>query len=222
MTTETPTDNIDIDIAEEVEVEEIPPLTSERLADEILRLETRIREDRKSLSIFKNIKKDVIKMEKKKGRKTKDPNRVKKRATGFQLPVGVSDELADFLELTRGELIPRQNVLKLMTAYIKKWDLQKPEDRRKINLTLEGGAPLQELLNVDKTVVLDFFNLQTYLKPHFIKPGAQETPPTTPTPTPTIKTKVAAATTEVQEETTPPAEARRARTKVRRAKVATA
>ena len=176
--------------------------TSSKIINLITSFEALIKESRSILSQLKAAKKEVIKLEKKKGRRTRDPNRPKKPATGFARPVPISDELADFLEIERGELIPRTGVLQKLNTYIKAHNLQRPEDRRKINLDLEGGERLRDLLNIPEDKALDFFNLQTYLKPHFIKNGATTETTTPAAPTETAKTKSAVATAEVKEETT--------------------
>jgi chromatin remodeling complex protein RSC6 len=186
-------------------VEIIP--TSEQLQSVIGRLEKIIKESRCILSLLKSSRKEVTKMEKKKGKRVKDPNRPKKPASGFGRPTSITEELSNFLEIPVGELIARTEVTRRITTYIKKFDLQRPEDRRKINLDLEGGQPLRDLLNVGQEQQLDFFNLQSFLKVHFIKGGAAVVPPTTststPTVTPTVKTKTTTAAAEIKAETTP-------------------
>jgi chromatin remodeling complex protein RSC6 len=144
--------------------------SSEKLNELIEQFQGLFKETKSIISNLKSIKKEVVKLEKKKNRK-RDPNRVKRKVTGFSMPVPISNELSEFLELSPGEDIPRQTVLKKITEYIKKYDLQNPDDRRKIKLDLEGGEKLAQLLKIEKDsgIILDFFNLQTYLKPHFLK-----------------------------------------------------
>ena len=119
------------------------------------------------LSDLKAVRKVVSKLEKKKNRKrTVDPN--KPRApSGITRPTAVSEDLRTFLGLAEGELIPRTEVTKRISAYIIENNMKNPEDGRKINLDGPAGEKLRLLLNPDKP--LGFFNLQTYLKVHFLK-----------------------------------------------------
>lgn len=89
-----------------------------------------------------------------------DPN---KPPSGFAKPGPVSDELRKFLSLGSDELIARTEVTKRITNYCKENNLQKPEDKRTINV----NAPLRKLLRMDKGDELTFFNLQKYMKVHY-------------------------------------------------------
>ena len=89
-----------------------------------------------------------------------DPN---KPPSGFAKPGPVSDELRKFLSLGSDELIARTEVTKRITNYCKENNLQKPEDKRTINV----NAPLRKLLRIDKGEELTFFNLQKYMKVHY-------------------------------------------------------
>lgn len=173
----------------------------------IIKMETIFKEGRSFIMELKNIRKEVSKLEKKKVRKARDPSRPKKSATGFALPVTISKELSVFLEIPEGGLISRTEVLRKIDGYVKKHDLQLPTDRRKINLELEGGADLRKLLGVPSDQPLSYFNLQTYLKPHFLKvetDGESKTPRAKPAAATipveeTVKAKIQEAITEISE-----------------------
>lgn len=197
--------------------------TIETISNLIIKMETIFKEGRAMVLELKNIRKEVSKLEKKKVRKTRDPSRPKKSATGFALPVTISKELSTFLEIPEGTLISRTEVLRKIDGYVKKHDLQLPTDRRKINLELQGGIELRKLLGVPSEQPLSYFNLQTYLKPHFMKvetdatttPQATEKPAKAVTPKPaetTVKAKVQEAITEISEA----GEAAKKRTVIRR------
>jgi len=89
-----------------------------------------------------------------------DPN---KPPSGFAKPGRISDELRKFLSLGSDELIARTEVTKRITNYCKENNLQKPEDKRTINV----DPPLRKLLRIDKGEELTFFNLQKYMKVHY-------------------------------------------------------
>ena len=95
----------------------------------------------------------------------------KKRATGNRAPSGfikptlISDELAAFLGKDKGIELARTVVSKEINAYIRASKLQDPTNGRKIN----PDAKLAKLLKISKGEELTYFNLQKYMKHHFIK-----------------------------------------------------
>ena len=122
------------------------------LLGKVNRLEKRVSRDRKVMN------------KKMKGRvkRVVDPN---KPPSGFAKPGPISDELAKFLGLQKGEEIARTEVTKRITAYCKEHSLQKEEDKRQI---LPDTA-LKKLLRLSKGDELTFFNLQKYMKVHYPK-----------------------------------------------------
>lgn len=95
----------------------------------------------------------------------------KKRASGNRAPSGfvkptlISDELAAFLGKDKGTELARTAVSKEINAYIRSAKLQDPTNGRKIN----ADAKLAKLLKLSKGDELTYFNLQKYMKHHFIK-----------------------------------------------------
>ena len=63
--------------------------------------------------------------------------------------------------------IARTDVTKMLTAYIKQNNLQNPDDKRAINMDEKLGG----LLKPPPGVVVTFFTLQTYMKPHYANPS---------------------------------------------------
>lgn len=98
---------------------------------------------------------------KKKARKT-NPN---SQASGFMKPTRISDELSTFLGVQVGSEMARTQVTKLIHAYIKEQKLQDPENKRSIVPDARLGA----LLKLRAGEPLTYFNLQTFLGPHFEK-----------------------------------------------------
>ena len=94
-------------------------------------------------------------------RRVVDPN---KPPSGFAKPGPVSDELRKFLGLGKDELIARTEVTKRITAYCKEHNLQMEEDKRNIN----ADANLKKLLRLGKDDKLTFFNLQKFMKVHYV------------------------------------------------------
>jgi chromatin remodeling complex protein RSC6 len=88
-----------------------------------------------------------------------------RQPSGFVKPTLISDELAAFLGKEKGTLLARTAVSKEINAYIRANSLQDPANGRKIN----ADAKLGKLLKLTKTDELTYFNLQRYMKHHFIK-----------------------------------------------------
>lgn len=91
----------------------------------------------------------------------------KRPPSGFVRPCLISDEMATFLEVDVGTMIARTTVSKLINTYIRNNNLQDKTHGREIN----PDQKLATLLNVhpDSTEKLTYFNLQRYMKHHFIK-----------------------------------------------------
>lgn len=121
-----------------------------------------------TLSVLKNLQRDVKKMKPKK-RQTHVSAPESKRTSGLDKPVVVSQELRSLLGL-QDELYPRSDVNSKVTAYIKENNLQNPENKREMLLdNSEEGLKLKEVLKPDQP--LTFFNIQRYLKVHLSKPA---------------------------------------------------
>lgn len=153
----------------EPQVEAKPTATDEfKSVEETLRdfaklakaLEKKVRNGRKlmdqELKEFRKLQKKL---------KEKEANKKKRKPAGIAKPGPISKELSAFLGVEPGTELARIEVTKQITAYIKKHNLQNPEDRRKIIC----DDRLMALLNVSPTDDVNFFNLQTLMKPHYIK-----------------------------------------------------
>jgi hypothetical protein len=88
-----------------------------------------------------------------------------KQPSGFVKPTKISDELIKFLGKEAGTEMSRVEVSKEINVYINAHKLKDEKCGRQIN----PDAKLTKLLKVQKGEVLTFFNLQRYLKVHFIK-----------------------------------------------------
>lgn len=100
----------------------------------------------------------------------KSSSRRKKSSTnrqpsGFVKPTRISDELAKFLGKPAGTEMARTEVSKEINGYIRSKALQDKANGRKIN----PDSSLAKLLNIQSGDELTYFNLQRYMKHHFIK-----------------------------------------------------
>jgi chromatin remodeling complex protein RSC6 len=88
--------------------------------------------------------------------------------SGITQEVGVSKELETFLGIQPGSKISRTSVTRAVTEYIKTHNLQNPQNRRHIIL----DNTLSKLLNPGSNEDVTYFNLQKYLKVHYVGSAA--------------------------------------------------
>ena len=125
-------------------------------------------------SIFSSLKGDFKTLEKAVSREMKAAQKLSskraKRAgnrqpSGFVKPTRISDELATFLGKTIGTEMARTEVSKEINAYIRANSLQRKDNGRFI----VPDQKLTKLLKLTAEDELSYFNLQRFMKPHFIK-----------------------------------------------------
>jgi chromatin remodeling complex protein RSC6 len=116
---------------------------------------------------FKVLQKSVLKAHK---TAQKVSNRKNKRSgnrkpSGFVRPTLISDELAEFLGKPSGTELARTEVSKEINNYIRTNKLQDEKNGRQIN----ADPKLSTLLRLPAGDSLTYFNLQRYMKHHFVK-----------------------------------------------------
>ena len=89
----------------------------------------------------------------------------KQKPKGFQVPLRISNELCEFLNIDEGTKMNRAEAGKGIHVYIKNNNLQDTNNGTVINM----DNKLKSLLQVEKDTQLTYFNLQKYLNKHFIK-----------------------------------------------------
>ena len=117
---------------------------------------------------FRKLRKDFRKYGKdttKKGRKTNMDNNLmvpKRKPTGFQVAVNLSKELCDFLNVSEDTKLNCSEVSRRMNIYFTNNSLQEGVD-------IKMDKKLKDLLKPGKDEQVTYFNLQKYLKKHYIK-----------------------------------------------------
>ena len=118
---------------------------------------------------LKILQKEVVK-ERKELLKNSNKNKKKKKKnklSGFAVPTKITKKLANFLQVEEDSKISRTFVTKFICKYIKDNNLQNPENKKiiipdeKFKILFDG--------QLDEQNNLEYFNIQTYLKEHFIK-----------------------------------------------------
>jgi len=150
--------------------EDVPSLT---LEDNInTRLTALLSTVSSVINELKTIQTEVKLVQKNYNKVVKDHNKIvnKKKKTGrkpsgFAKPSQITNEMSDFLGLEKGVEIARNEVTSLINKYIVDNNLRNEEDKRKIL----PDKKLSKLLNLKGDEELSYFNLQRYMKHHFIK-----------------------------------------------------
>ena len=116
---------------------------------------------------FKVLEKQVLReaktMDKVNAKRNK--NKGSRAPSGFVKPAAISKELAKFLGVDEGTKMARTDVTKMITSYVKEHSLQATDNGRKI----VPDAKLKALLNVTDGDEVTYFNLQKFMKHHFVK-----------------------------------------------------
>lgn len=120
---------------------------------------------------LKVIEKEVAKDRKELQKKCKKKGE-KKKASGFAVPTPISNELANFLGLPNDSQIARTDVTSQVIAYVKTHNLQNPDNKKQIF----PNEDLAKVLLAPEGDVITFFNIQTYLKKHFLPHPVVEVP----------------------------------------------
>jgi chromatin remodeling complex protein RSC6 len=154
-----------------------PAAEEPRLEAEVKSLVARIQSLRESLSEVlteaKRLEKRSAKVQKladKRRRKVKavdGEGAAPARAVSFEMPVAISAGLCKFMGHKEGTLESRINVTRFVNKYVKEHTLATGKDHE-----IKPDASLRSLLGIKEGDKLTYFNLQTYLKPHYPKSKA--------------------------------------------------
>ncbi len=105
-------------------------------------------------------RKDLLKKAEKNTRRS----RTTRNPSGFAKSAPISDELATFLGVEKGSQLARTDATRRINAYIKSNKLQ--DEKAKKNILCD--EKLKALLKPSEGEVVHFFNLQRFLKKHFL------------------------------------------------------
>ncbi len=112
--------------------------------------------------------KEVARAQRKRARKEGTEGGARK-PTSFQTPKAISAQLCEFLGVPAGTQMARTDVTKAIGKYVKDHGLQNTENKRKFTPDSKLSKLFGPLQAKHKEKGFEFFNLQTYLAPHFPK-----------------------------------------------------
>ena len=149
-------------VEEELSIEDTPIETQfKEILNSLTEQKTQITN---SINKIKQLQKTCAKELKNKKNKKSDPTK-KREPSGFTKPIKLSEDLCSFLDKPNGTEMARTEVTKLISIYIKENNLQLEQDKR----TIVPDKKLTSLLKSSKSDKITYFNLQTWMKPHYIK-----------------------------------------------------
>lgn len=150
------------------------PEATETLADKLhefgsklsqmMTIYTTLKQDFKTLS--KQIERDMKAAQKASAKKRRSSGN--RQPSGFIKPTLITDELASFLGKSSGTEMARTEVSKEINQYIRENKLQDSANGR----IIRPDSKLKKLLRVGADEELTYFNLQRYMKHHFVKKDA--------------------------------------------------
>jgi hypothetical protein len=190
-----------------VEVETVPAAKVESSSEQLKAILATMGEQSAQLKTLMNNVRAVLKDVERQGKELDKLHNKKSRnssarkesgqPSGITKPVAISDELAKFLGVDPGTLVPRNEVTKGVSSFVRKHELSDPSNKQKFILTSKPeGAQLKTLLG-NPAEEVTYFNLQRYLKHHYIQ--SEKTPATPAAPkAAAAPVAVAAASTEAE------------------------
>ena len=130
-------------------------------------------------SVLKDIDRQSKELEKLRNKRSRNKTEraVNALPSGITKPVAISDELAKFLGVVPGTFVPRNEVTKGVSGYVKANDLSDPENKQRFILDDRPAAQVLKTLLGNPSESVTYFNLQRYLKHHYTAAaGADKTP----------------------------------------------
>jgi chromatin remodeling complex protein RSC6 len=129
-------------------------------------------------TVLKDTERQNKELEKLRNKKTRTKTERSANAlpSGITKPVAITDELATFLGVTPGTLVPRNEVTKGVSSYVKKFELYDKDNKQKFILDSRPEAQVLKVLLGNPTEGVTYFNLQRYLKHHYLNIGDKTTP----------------------------------------------
>lgn len=136
-----------------------------KLNNYVERITTMNKELKELVNVGKSLEKDFNNIVKVMSKKSKNKSNEKRHPSGFAVPYKLSDELYLFLNIKNGEKVPRNDVTRMINEYITSNSLRDEKDKR----IIKPNVALHKIFNSTNKDSITYFNLQSYIKHHFIK-----------------------------------------------------
>jgi hypothetical protein len=149
------------------------------IIDKVNSLSAAIKEIQTNLKV---LSKEYDKQQKIIEKAQKKRQNAKNSPSGFAKPNKISDELCDFIGVPHGTEKSRTDITRLINAYVKEHNLNKPENKRFIL----PDDKLKKILNVGESEEINYFILQKLISHHF--PASASKTATKPVATATATT----------------------------------
>lgn len=128
---------------------------------QMMQLHTTLKQDFKTLA--RSVERELKAAQKASAKKRRSSGN--RQPSGFIKPTLITDELASFLGREKGTEMARTEVSKEINQYIRQKKLQDENNGR----IIRPDPALKKLLRVGDNEELTYFNLQRYMKHHFVK-----------------------------------------------------
>ena len=136
-----------------------------KLNNYVDRITTMNKELKELVNVGKSLEKDFNNIVKVMSKKNKNKSNEKRHPSGFAVPYKLSEELYSFLNINNGDKVPRNDVTRMINEYITKNNLRDEKDKR----IIKPNKELHKIFNSSNEDSITYFNLQSYIKHHFIK-----------------------------------------------------
>ena len=121
------------------------------------------------IMVGKSLEKEFASTAKQLQKKSKTKSGGERRhPSGFAVASLLSDEMYGFLNITKGEKVPRKDVTRMINDYITKNGLRDSADKR----IIKPNTDLHKIFNSKDEDKITYFNLQSFIKHHFVKETA--------------------------------------------------
>lgn len=165
--------NSEVDVNGDVDGKKKPKIVRPPVQEQLDELYKTLKECSKTLTVCASTIKLLntqIEREKKQAltalKAGKDPNAPKPKVRSFENVVPLSDVMCEFLNVEKGTKKARNDVKAEIRDYIRKKELNNPDNRREII----PDKKLRTILHgYTDDITLDYWNMEKYLKPNFIK-----------------------------------------------------
>ena len=141
-------------------VEQVTENVLSTIIDKVNTLSSAIKDIQANLKV---LSKEYDKQQKIIEKAQKKRQNAKNSPSGFAKPNKISEELCDFIGVPHGTEKSRTDITRLINAYVKEHNLNKPENKRFIL----PDTKLKKILNVGDSEEINYFILQKLISHHF-------------------------------------------------------